>query len=382
MLEKLSRNDDWLFNMKRIMNRTQISLSFAKKIKKQKIPLIQSRMPAEWERHEATWFTWPHNPETWNDLAEIESIYLEIISILVRGEKVKILIESEEEEEKIHAKFSKRKIKLEQVEFHKIKTCDSWIRDYGPNFVFKQTASGEMSLAANRWIFNGWGHKYEEHLEDEKASKQIAASLNIPITEPGIVLEGGSIDSNGAGVILTTEECLLNSNRNPNLSKKEIGFFLKRFLGAKKVIWLGKGIEGDDTDGHVDDIARFVNCSTILATVQTDRKDNDFAVLRENLRRLKEAKNLNGEKFLVVEFPTPKPIDIGGKRLPASYANFYIGNAAVLVPTFDDPNDKTAIRVIKKFFPGRDVIGIPSKPLVCGLGAIHCLTHEEPALPL
>ncbi len=337
------------------------------------------RMPAEWEPHESTWLAWPRNPETWSHLEEIESIYIEIISILTRGEKVKILVNDSREERQVFSKLSKNKIRTESVQFFQIKTHDAWIRDYGPNLIVKEE-SGKKKLAVNRWIFNAWGSKYEEHLQDDVASQQILDWLKLPIFETNFVLEGGSIDHNGKGVILTTEQCLLNPNRNPGYSKEKIETILKNYLCAKHIIWLGNGIEGDDTDGHVDDIARFVNSSTVLAAVESNPKDNNYKPLHNNLKRLQKSTNQNGKKLNVIELPMPGRIDAPFGRLPASYANFYIGNSAVLIPIFDDPNDKPALRIIESVFSGRHVIGIRSEALMEGLGGIHCLTHEQPAI--
>ncbi len=338
------------------------------------------RMPAEWEKHEATWLAWPHNPETWTDLREIESIYIEIISLLVRGEKVNLLVNNLPEEERISAVLSKNKINLSQIRFFKIKTCDAWIRDYGPNFIVKKNVPKGGQLAVNRWIFNAWGGKYEEHKEDDKASREITHSLGVTVFEPGIVLEGGSIDSNGKGTILTTEECLLNPNRNSHLGKKEIEDYLKRYLAVQQIIWLKEGIEGDDTDGHIDDIARFVNANTVVAAVEGNRADPNYELLQENLKCLKKEKDQDGKKLSVIPLPMPERVSFSRERAPASYANFYIANAAVLVPIFGHPNDKAALKILKEFFPDRSVIGIRSTALVVGLGGIHCLTHEQPAV--
>lgn len=340
------------------------------------------RLPAEWEKHEATWLAWPHNPETWEDLKEIEAIYAEIIACLTAGEKTVILVNDEREEESARKKLSKKGVRLPQVRFLRIKTWDAWIRDYGPNFIMRENSrsSGGGRLAINRWIFNAWGSKYDEHKEDDQASRQIAGSLGLPVFEPHFVLEGGSIDGNGEGMILTTEECLLNSSRNPAFGKRQIEESLRNYLGAQNIIWLGKGIEGDDTDGHVDDIARFVNRNTVIAAVETNPADKNYEPLKENLKRLKKAEDQSDKKLNVIELPMPKPLWAGSVRLPASYANFYIANHAVLVPVFGCPSDKTVLRILEEVFPDRAVLGIRSEVLVYGFGGIHCLTHEQPAI--
>lgn len=336
------------------------------------------RMPAEWERHEATWLTWPHNPETWPDLKKIESIYTEIISLLTRGERVKLLVSNPFEEEHALGLCAKASIDLSKIDTFQIPTCDAWIRDYGPNFVVSR-ANGKKELSVNRWIFNAWGSKYEEHLQDDQALESILNVLKLPIFYPEFILEGGSIDTNGAGILLTTEQCLLNSNRNSHLSKHQIELKLKEFLGIETIIWLKVGIAGDDTDGHIDDIARFVSERAIVTIVERNKKDENYDLLQENLKILKKAKSLSGEPLEIVELPAPGKVIYHKTRLPASYANFYIANSVVLVPIFGHENDPVALKILKSFFPGREVIGIRSEDLVIGLGGIHCLTHEEPA---
>lgn len=334
------------------------------------------RMPAEWEKHAATWLAWPHNPETWSDLKSIESIYVDFVEILSQGETIHLLVQDETEKSKASRLFSKRHIDLSKVTFHEINTCDAWIRDYGPNFIVKEE-KGKRALAVNRWIFNAWGSKYEEHLQDDEAAKQILNWLKLPIFETNFILEGGSIDSNGNGIILTTAQCLLNQNRNKHLSKEKIEMYLKKYLSAKEIIWLSSGIEGDDTDGHVDDIARFVNINTILTIVEENRRDPNYKLLQENLKILKQTR-IEKNKLNIVELPMPRKIESSFGRLPASYANFYIANQAVLVPIFGDPNDSIALKIIENCFCDRKVIGIRCEKLVEGLGGIHCLTHEEP----
>lgn len=334
-------------------------------------------MPAEWEKHEATWLAWPHNPETWPDLPHMEDFYAEMISEIVLGEKIHILVNDIKEEERAYQKLFQKKIDISKINFLKIPTTDAWIRDYGPNFVF----SSSRKLTVNQWIFNAWGAKYEEHQLDNEAAKQIVNSLRMPTVQTRMILEGGSIDSNGKGTILTTEECLLNSNRNSSLTKAKIESKLCEHLGAWQVIWLSEGIKGDDTDGHIDDIARFVNSNTVVCIAEANPKDDNYRVLTENKRRLLKACDQDGKKLNVIELPMPKPVYAKtGERLPASYANFYIANQVVLVPVFNDPNDKKVIKIFEDLFPDRSVVGLDSKILVHGLGGIHCITHEEPAI--
>ncbi len=337
------------------------------------------RMCAEWEPHEATWLAWPHNAETWPNISKIEDLYAEMISEVLRGEKIRLLVNGAPEEDRVRVKLSKKKIDFSKITFLRISTTDAWIRDYGPNFVLSSGTS-KTKIAVNHWIFNAWGAKYEEHQLDNKASKKIVDWLKIMTFEPGIVLEGGSIDVNGKGTVLTTEECLLNPNRNPGFDKTKVEAYLKTYLGVGRTVWLGEGIKGDDTDGHIDDIARFVNPNTVVCAVESNPKHTNFKVLSENKKRLQNATDQDGKKLTVIDLPMPKPLYASRKPLPASYANFYISNSAVLVPIFKDPNDKEVLKVFRSLFPGRSVIGIRSEILVHGLGGIHCVTHEEPAI--
>ncbi|MBM3897789.1 MAG: agmatine deiminase family protein [Thaumarchaeota archaeon] len=328
------------------------------------------RMPAEWEFHSGTWITWPHNIETWpNRLPEVEDTFAKMVDALSGNEQVNILVNSIEMKNHV---LEKVKPVSENVFTHIIETCDSWIRDYGPTFIVN-----EKRLALIDWRFNAWGGKYDPWPHDDDVPSKIATILDIPIFSPDMILEGGSIEVNGAGSCLTTESCLLNPNRNPSLSRAQIEERLKNYLGLNKIIWLKGGIAGDDTDGHIDDIARFVNASTVICCLEEDQSDENYSVLTENYTRLLNALDQDGKKISIIPLPMPEKID-SEKRLPASYANFYIGNNVVLVPTFDDPNDKRALRVLQASFPKRAVIGIDSKALVEGFGAFHCLTLQQP----
>jgi agmatine deiminase len=350
------------------------------------------RMPAEWNRHSATWLTWPKDPETWpGRVPEVEEIFLRMIAALAPNETVNLLVDDEEAEQSVSArcKFPGS----EKIRFHHIATVDSWIRDYGPNFI----VSGKQ-VAYNDWIFNAWGNKYEELKKDDLIPKLLDSVLNVPRFEPGIVMEGGSIDVNGAGCVLTTEQCLLNPNRNPHLNKFEIEQYLKDFLGVQKVLWFGEGIVGDDTDGHVDDIARFVEPNVIVAAVEDDPADANYKLLQDNLKRLSYMTTVDNGSIEIVKLPMPgfvggtSPGSPAGQphwggsadsrnldRLPASYANFYIANGVVLVPIFGHANDKRALETLQRVFPDRRVMGINCEPLVWGMGTIHCLTQQQPA---
>lgn len=261
-----------------------------------------------------------------------------------------------------------------------IPTVDAWMRDYGPTFLTRNSQASP--LAFNDWIFNGWGGKYESYEEDERVAREIAALLKVPVFDQQIVFEGGSIDVNGAGTCLTTEQCLLNRNRNAHLSRAEIEEILKSALGVRQVIWLGEGIIGDDTDGHIDDIARFVNPTTVACIVEANSKDDNYGCLQANYERLQNAKDQDGRKLDIVTLPCPGAVQYEGARLPASYANFYIANEVVLVPVFDDPQDKNALGVLQEHFPDRMVIGLRCNEVVAGFGAIHCVTQQEPAINL
>ena len=334
------------------------------------------RMPAEWAPHEATWLSWPHNRDTWPEqLDDVKDIWAQMIRALAGGEKVRLLIDDAAEKREAAERIVRSGASMENVEFIEIPTVDVWMRDYGPTFV---TREGAEPLAFNDWIFDGWGNKYGSYAEDDGVTKAIARRLQVPVFAHDVVLEGGSIEVNGAGTCLTTEQCLLNPNRNPHLSRADIEGLLKSSLGVEHILWLGDGIVGDDTDGHIDDIARFVDAKTIVCAVEDDPRDENYRPLQENFERLQSAKDQSGARIEVVKLPMPGKIAYGGARLPASYANFYIANEAVLVPTYDHPNDRRALGLLGELFSGRTVVAIPCAPVVIGLGAIHCVTQQQP----
>ena len=264
----------------------------------------------------------------------------------------------------------------ERITFYRIPTNEPWCRDHGPIFL---TRDRDPKLAAVDWDYNAWGNKYPPFNLDEVVPTRVAELLNVPVFYPRIILEGGSIDVNGAGALLTTESCLLNKNRNPNLSRDEIERCLRDYLGVQDILWLGDGIAGDDTDGHIDDLARFISERTVVAVVEEDQDDENYGPLQENLARLRQIKIAN-DKIEIVTLPMPKKIVREGLRLPASYANFYVANTCVLVPTFSDPADEVALSTLRKCFPGRHVIGIDCRELIWGLGTFHCLTQQQPAV--
>ncbi len=337
-------------------------------------------MPAEWRKHSATWLTWPKDPLTWPDrVPQVEEIYLKMMAALAPHEVVNLLIDDQATEEAVRARCTFAA--AENIHFHQLKTVDSWIRDYGPNFIINDRGG----LAYNDWIFNAWGNKYEELKQDDSIPKRLESLLQLPRFESGIVMEGGSIEVNGAGCVLTTEQCLLNSNRNPELNREQIEQYLRDYLGASKVLWLKEGIAGDDTDGHIDDIARFVSAKTIVCAVENDPADANYEILQDNLRRLQEMTDAYGEKFQVVTLPMPGVVagsnvesDRDLERLPASYANFYIANGVVLIPIFGHANDERAVEIVQSLFPDRRAVGINCEPLVWGMGTIHCVSQQQP----
>jgi len=334
-------------------------------------------MPAEWASHRATWLSWPRNPETWpSQLERVRDVWVKMIEALAAHEGVHLLVNDDQTQQDVTARLKAAGAAMENVSLVKIPTVDVWMRDYGPTFVVRERQGNP--LAFNDWIFNGWGGKYKTYEHDDGVAKEIARLLRLPVFEHSIVLEGGSIEVNGEGTCLTTEQCLLNKNRNPHLSRGEIEQVLKDSLGVSQIIWLGEGVVGDDTDGHIDDIARFVDASTVVCVVEAHSQDENYAPLQENLERLKEARDQGGSKLNIVTLPSPGAVIYQGSRLPASYANFYIANEVVLVPTFDDPNDRHALGVLGELFPTRKVIGIHCTDVVAGLGAIHCVTQQEP----
>jgi agmatine deiminase len=327
-------------------------------------------MPAEWEPHEATWIAWPHNSNDWpGRFAPIPWVYAEIVRKLSTVEKVRILVESGKEEARARAVLRKAGAAMEAVEFFACPTDRVWTRDFGPIFV--KHRRGELALTG--WRFNAWA-KYDDWRKDALVPATLAKQLGLTLFEPEMVLEGGSIDVNGAGLLLTTEECLLSEvqQRNPGMSRRQIERHFVDYLGIRRVIWLRKGITGDDTHGHVDDLARFVSADTVVVASETDRSDSNYQPLRENYALLRDA----GLK--VVKLPMPRPLIFAGRRLPASYANFYIANGLVLVPTFNDVNDRVALATLARLFSDREVVGIHSTELIWGLGALHCMTQQQP----
>jgi agmatine deiminase len=349
------------------------------------------RMPAEWEPHAATWIAWPHNESDWpGKLALIPWIYAEIVRWIAAGERCEILVQDGKQKLAAREILARSAVTLKNVRFHICPTDRVWLRDSGPIFVTRSgvTRSGVKrgkELVATHWKFNAWA-KYPDWKQDQHVPEFIARRVRTPrlLVEHEarpVVLEGGSIDVNGRGTLLTTEECLLSrvQARNPGLTRRDLESVFATYLGIEKVIWLKRGIVGDDTHGHVDDIARFVGPRTVVAAVERNKKDANHAALARNLRDLKRATDQDGRRLEVVELPMPGPVVMEGQRLPASYANFYIANAAVLAPVFGDPNDRIALDTLARLFPARRIVPIYSRDFVWGLGAMHCMTQQQPA---
>jgi agmatine deiminase len=384
------------------------------------------RMPAEWEPHAATWLAWPHYKGDWPGKFEpIPWVYAEIIRHLARHERVDLIVNDAASEKRARKTLDLANALCDNIHFHRWPTDRVWTRDSGCTFVEcddaslpRENSGGKAAerrqikahgasrglrgnknqapeeskncsitnLAAIKWRFNAWA-KYPNWKHDEKIGSLMAKSANAPEIRPmfgqaRVVLEGGSIDVNGQGTLLTTEECLLSKvqQRNPAMNREDYEKLLAEYLGIKQVIWLGSGIAGDDTHGHVDDITRFVSPDTVVTAVESDPDDPNYEPLRENIRRLRQATDSNGKPLSIIELPMPGPVIFEGRRLPASYGNFYIANRLVLVPVFNDPNDRFALNILADLFPDRDVIGIYSGDLIWGFGAMHCMTQQQPAL--
>lgn len=332
---------------------------------------MKLRLPAEWEPHEATWLAWPREKSDWpGKFAPIPWIYAQIVGHLARAEKARIVVEDEGAERTARRALKQSHVNLDAVEFFQYPTDRSWTRDYCPLFV---KAKNGIEIVHSR--FNGWA-KYDNFQNDARIPEQIARDLRITRHETGLVIEGGSIDVNGAGKLLTTEECLLDEEvqaRNPGLGRRGYEKAFREYFGVADTIWLHRGIVGDDTHGHVDDLARFTNERTVVTVIERGRNDPNYARLQENLGLLRARKDLR-----IVTLPMPEPVMFAGQRLPASYANFYIANGLVLAPTFTDANDREALNTLQKLFPDRQVVGIPCRDLVLGLGTLHCMTMQQP----
>ena len=340
------------------------------------------RMPAEWEPQEAVWLSWPHKLESWPGAFEpVPGIFAEIAREISESQLVRINVRDQSMADEVRGLLTASGTKLENVRFHFHPTNDAWVRDHGPIYVVREH-NGRRERALTNWDYNAWGGKYPPFDLDNAVPHRIAEEFGEPVFDGGMILEGGSIDVNGDGVLLTTTSCLLNPNRNPDLTREQIEQRLRDFLGVGKILWLGDGILGDDTDGHIDDITRFVSPRAIITAIEEDPADANHLPLRENLRLLETMTDLDGRPFEIVELPMPEPVEFDGQRLPASYANFLILNGKVLVPIFGSDRDERALSVLARVFPDRRVIGINCRPLVWGLGAIHCVSQQQPQVGL
>jgi agmatine deiminase len=350
------------------------------------------RMPAEWEPHASTWMAWPHYRGDWPGKFEpIPWVYAEIIRHLARHERIELIVNNKASESHARKVLTQANALSENVIFHRWPTNRVWTRDSGCTFVLCGAGApareeNAKKLSAVKWRFNAWA-KYSNYQHDEKIGNLMAKAAGAEEIRPAhkksrVVLEGGSIDVNGRGTLITTEECLLSKTqqRNPAMTRAAYGKLFADYLGIKNVIWLGSGVAGDDTHGHVDDITRFVSRDTVVTAVESHPDDPNYNPLRENIRRLRAAADQDGKPLAIVELPMPAPVVFEGRRLPASYANFYIANGIVLVPVFNDPNDRIALDIIADLFPDREIVGIYSGDLIWGFGAMHCMTQQQPGV--
>ncbi len=339
-------------------------------------------MPAEWEPHEATWLSWPHKEASWPDaFNSVPGIFVEITKHLTESELVRINVADADFAERVRALLRAGGVNLDAVRFHYNPTDDAWVRDHGPIYVVRDV-NGRRERVIIDWGYNAWGDKYPPYDNDDVVPTRIAAEMKESLFTPGIVMEGGSLDVNGRGTLVTTEACLLNPNRNPQLNRAQIEQYLKDYLGVTDILWLGEGIVGDDTDGHVDDLTRFVAPDTVVTVIEDDPQDENYQPLIENYERLLRMKDQDGKPLRVVKLPMPGPVWFDDQRLPASYANFYIANKSVLVPTYRHVNDAKACAILQELFPYRRVVGIDCTKLIWGLGSIHCVTQQQPATHL
>lgn len=334
--------------------------------------------PAEFAPHEATWLSWPHKEASWpGKIKTIFPVYAEFVRRVAEGEAVRINVRDEAMKQQAIRHLADAGANLARVEFFFHPTNDAWCRDHGPAFLLHRS---EKKKAIVDWGYNAWGGKYPPHDLDDVIPTRIAKHFHLPVFYPGIIMEGGAVEFNGNGTLLTTTSCLLNPNRNPHLNQHQIEQYLHDYYGVQQVLWLGDGIVGDDTDGHIDDLTRFVNENTVVTGVEHDSSDENYAPLRENLKTLQTLRLINGQPLNIVELPMPGAVVYEDMRLPASYANFYIANRYVVVPTFRDKQDDRALQIVQSCFPDRTVIGLDSWDIIWGLGSFHCLSQQEPAV--
>ena len=337
--------------------------------------------PAEWAPHRGTWLSWPRPegisfPDTYH---RVVPQLARLVALIAAREEVHLNVPNANYVRIVRAQLRAHGCPTRRVSFHLIPTNECWCRDHGPAFVVRRDRRGRTRAAIVDWGYNAWGGKYPPWDADDEVPARIGAELRLPVFQPGIVMEGGAVDFNGAGTVLTTTSCLLNGNRNPGITQPEIERYLKAYYGQRHVAWLGEGIAGDDTDGHVDDLARFIGPRTIVTGVEDDPRDDNYRVLRENRRRLERVRDQDGRPFEIVEVPMPAPIVCQGQRLPATYVNFHFVNGALLVPTFRDRrNDRRALETLRRALPDREIVGVDCREIIWGLGAVHCLTQQMP----
>ena len=334
--------------------------------------------PAEFSRHEATWLSWPHKEASWP--GKIQSIYrpyCEFISHIAKGEQVRINVNDEQMKSFATKTLEDNGVSVDNIRFYLNPTNDAWCRDHGPAFLINPSATGNKKIIID-WNYNAWGNKYPPYELDDIIPTRIAHLLNLPVFHPGIIMEGGSVEFNGKGTLITSKSCLLNPNRNPQLNQEQIEKYLFDYYGVHQVLWVDDGIVGDDTDGHIDDTVRFVNEDTVLTVIEENSSDENYHLLQRNFHQLNKMRLLNGKQLNIIELPMPDPVIWEEQRLPASYANFYIGNTAVIVPVFGCDRDEKALAIIQSCFPDRKTIGINSVDIIWGLGSFHCLSQQEP----
>ncbi len=341
--------------------------------------------PAEFAPHEATWLSWPHKEASWpGKIQTIYKPYAQFIKAVATGEKVRINVNDEQMRSFAEQILKKANVNMQQVEFFFHPTNDAWCRDHGPAFLINKHTdilpAGAHQKAIIDWGYNAWGNKYPPYDLDDVVPTLIARHFNLPVFHPGIVMEGGSVEFNGDGTLLTSTACLLNPNRNPQLTQQQIENFLYAYYGIEQILWVDEGIVGDDTDGHIDDTVRFVNEDTVLTVIEENKADENYSLLQHNLKQLKTMRLLNGKQMNIVELPMPDAVIYEDQRLPASYANFYIANDVVIVPVFQCDKDEKALEIIQQYFPSRKVTGINSVDIIWGLGSFHCLSQQEPRL--
>jgi agmatine deiminase len=333
--------------------------------------------PAEFASQVATWLSWPHKEESWpGKIQTIYPRYAQFVKEITKGQKVCINITDENMKSFAIAYLLKANVDLSKVEFYFHPTNDAWCRDYGPAFLINPKA--DIKKVIVDWGYNAWGNKYPPYDLDDDIPTHIGMALGLPVYYPGIVMEGGSVDFNGAGTLITSTACLLNKNRNPHLNQQEIESYLHHYYGVQQILWVDEGIVGDDTDGHIDDTVRFFNEDSVIAVIEPDKKDENHILLEHNLRQLKQMRLINGKQLNIVELPMPDPLYYEGQRLPCSYANFLITNKSVIVPIFNSKKDDEALQIIQTCFPERAVAGIDSTDIIWGLGSFHCLSQQEP----